>query len=130
MASNLSDFLGLNDLSQVRKEISVKVGDKVLSIIVRPLTNEEHGDFQKRCINIVKGKSSLDIQKYNNLTLEACVVEPNFSDPDFLKKAGCVSAIEFFNKKLPAGTIMDISSEIQKLSGFESLEVEVEEAKN
>lgn len=130
MASSLDDFLGLTDLSQVREEIKVNVDGKTLSLTVRPLTNNEHGEFQKRCLNSVKGKTSLDIVKYNNLILESCIIEPNFSDPEFLKKAGCTSAIDFFNKKIPVGKIIDISSEIQKISGFDSLEAEVEKAKN
>ena len=41
-----------------------------------------------------------------------------------------LGASEFINKKFPAGVVSDIAIEIQKLSGFDSYEMEVENAKN
>ena len=128
--SKLDEFLGLTDVSEVRKTIKVKVGDKEFDFIIRPITEDEHTEFQRRSNSINKNKVTFDSGKYNNLVLEACIVEPNFSNEDFLKKVKCISAIEFLNKKFPAGTLQDIAGEIQKLSGFESYEMEIENAKN
>lgn len=128
--SKLDDFLGLTDVSEVRKTINVTVDGKELELVIRPITEEEHTEFQRRSNNISKNKVTFDSGKYNNLVLEACIVEPNFSNEDFLKKVKCISAIEFLNKKFPAGTLTDIAGEIQKLSGFESYEMEIENAKN
>lgn len=128
--SKLEDFLGLTDISEVRKTIIVKVDGKELELVIRPITEEEHSEFQRRSNNISKNKVTFDSGKYNNLVLESCIVEPNFSDEAFLKKVKCISAIEFLNKKFPAGVLNDIAGEIQKLSGFESYELEIENAKN
>ena len=128
--SKLDDFLGLSDVSEIRETIKVKIGDKDFELVVKPISQEEHSEFQKRATTISKNKSTIDINKYNNLLLETCIVEPNFRDAEFLKKAKCLSAIEFLNKKFPAGTLMDISSKIQEISGFDTFDMEIEEAKN
>lgn len=128
--SRLEDFLGLNDISDVRETVKVNVGGKDFEIVIRPLTDEEHNDFQKRCNTIVKNKVSFDNGKYSKLLLENCIVEPDFSNAEFLKKVGCMSAIEFLQKKFPAGTLMDIGVKIQRLSGFETFDVDINDAKN
>ena len=128
--SKLDDFLGLTDVSEVRKVIPINVGGTVLEITIKPVSEEEHSEFQKRCQVFNKNKMTFDTAKYNNLILESCIVEPNFSSEEFLRKAKCQTASEFINKKFPAGVVSDIPVEIQKLSGFDSYEMEVENAKN
>ena len=128
--SKLDDFLGLTDVSEVRKVIPINVGGTVLEITIKPVSEEEHSEFQKRCKVFNKNKMTFDTAKYNNLILESCIVEPNFSSEEFLRKAKCQTASEFINKKFPAGVVSDIAVEIQKLSGFDSYEMEVENAKN
>lgn len=128
--SKLDDFLNLNDVSEIKKTIKVNIGGKDLDIVIRAITEAEHTEFQRRSNVINKNKITFDSGKYSNLVLEACIVEPNFKDAEFLKKAGCVSATEFINKKFPAGVVSDISQKIQELSGFESYEMEIENAKN
>ena len=128
--SKLDDFLGLTDVSEVRKVIPINVGGTVLEITIKPVSEEEHSEFQKRCQVFNKNKMTFDTAKYNNLILESCIVEPNFSSEEFLRKAKCQTASEFINKKFPAGVVSDIAVEIQKISGFDSYEMEVENAKN
>lgn len=128
--SKLDDFLGLNDVSEIKEEISVIVDGKKLSMTIRALTENEHTEFQRRSQNVTKNKITFDTGKYNNLVIESCIVEPNFSDEVFLKKVKCISASEFLNKKFPAGVLTEIAQKIQKLSGFESYEMEIENAKN
>ena len=128
--SKLDDFLNLNDVSEIKKTIKVNIGGKDLDIVIRAITEAEHTEFQRRSNVINKNKITFDSGKYSNLVLEACIVEPNFKDAEFLKKAGCVSATEFINKKFPAGVVSDISQKIQELSGFESYEMEIGNAKN
>ena len=128
--SKLEDFLGLSDVSEIRKELTVDINGKKLSLTVRPITENEHNEYVKRC-NVIKGnKVTFDSGKYNNLVLSDCIVEPNFNNVEFLAKAKCHNAEEFLNKKFPSGVLANISSEIQKLSGFESYEMEIENAKN
>lgn len=128
--SRLEDFLGLVDVSEVRETVKVTVGGKDFDIVIKPLTDEEHNEFQKRCNSVTKNKISFDSVKYNKLLLENCIVEPDFNDKEFLDKVGCISGIEFLEKKFPAGVLMDIGVKIQKLSGFETLDVEIDNAKN
>lgn len=128
--SKLDDFLNLSDVSEIRKTIKFNIGGKQYEIVIRPITDAEHTEFQRRSNVMTKNKITFDSGKYSNLVAEACIVEPNFRDSEFLKKAGCISAIEFMNKKFPAGVISDIVQKIQELSGFESYDIEIENAKN
>ena len=128
--SKLDDFLGLTDVSEIRKEISVKLDGKELNLIIRPLNEDEHIEFQRRSQTVTKNKMIFDTGKYNSLIIENCIVEPNFSDEGFLKKVKCISASEFLKKKFAAGVLTDIAQQIQELSGFESYEMEIENAKN
>lgn len=128
--SALDDFLELKDVSEIRKTLNVKINGKDFELVVKPISAEEHVEFQRRCQNINKNRVVFDNGKYTLLVVEECIVEPNFADEGFLKKVGCVSASDFIKRKFPAGVLADILSEIQKISGFESFEMEIEEAKN
>lgn len=128
--SKLDDFLNLANVQDLKKTIKVTLDGKKFDIVIRPITEEEHTEFQRRSNVITKNKVAFDNGKYTSLVLESCIVEPNFKDAEFLKKAGCVSATEFINKKFPAGVVSDIAQKIQELSGFESYEMEIENAKN
>lgn len=128
--SKLDDFLNLADVSEIKKTIKVNLGGKDFDLVIRPITEAEHTEFQRRSNVINKNKISFDSGKYTSLVLEACIVEPNFKNAEFLKKANCVSATEFLGKKFPAGILSDIAQKIQELSGFESYDMEIENAKN
>lgn len=128
--SKLDDFLGLVDVSEMRKSIPVRMGDKELEIVVRPVSEQEHSEIQRRCNTMTKNKMTFDTGKYNECLIQTCIVEPNFNDADFLSKVGCLTAIDFLKRKFPAGVLMDIAVQIQKLSGFDTYEMEIENAKN
>lgn len=128
--SKLEDFLGLTDVSEIRETIKLNINGKELELVIKPLAENLHSEFQKRCQSFSKNKLTFDTAKYNNLILSECIVEPDFSSEEFLKKAKCQTATEFINKKFPAGIVSEIASQIQKLSGFDSYEMEVENAKN
>lgn len=128
--SKLDDFLNLNDVCEIKKTIKVNLGGKELELVIRPITEKEHVEFQRRSNVINKNKITFDSGKYSSLVLEACIVEPNFADAEFLKRANCISASEFINKKFPAGIVSEISKQIENLSGFESYDMEIENAKN
>lgn len=128
--SSLDEFLNLNDVMEIKETIPVIVNGKKLEIVVRPISETEHNEFQRRANEVKRNKLIFDSGKYKNLILESCIVEPNFKDAEFLKKAGCLSASEFINKKFPAGAVANIVERIQKLSGFDSYDMEIENAKN
>jgi hypothetical protein len=128
--SKLDEFLALPDVSEVRKEITVEVNGKPMGFVIRPLTQAEHGDFQNRSYKMVGNKAMFNVPKYSKLVLANCLIEPNFNNAEFLKKAKCLNVDEFLDKKFPAGVLSEISSQIQKISGFDSLEAEIDDAKN
>ena len=128
--SELENFLGLCDADDIQEEIKVKIQGKEFSLKIRAMTGQEHSEFQNKANVITKKGVSFNLGKYNSLVLPACIVEPNFNDANFLEKAKCQTAWEFLSKKFPAGVLADIGQKIQELSGFESLDVEIEEAKN
>ena len=43
--SKLDDFLGLTDVSEIRKTINVSIDGKEFELVIRPLTEDEHSDF-------------------------------------------------------------------------------------
>ena len=49
--SKLDDFLGLDDVSEVHETIKEVINGKELEFVVRPVTQEEHKEFQKRSQN-------------------------------------------------------------------------------
>lgn len=128
--SKLEDFLELRDVSDIQETIKEVVDGKELDFIVRPITEQEHNDFQKRATVVNKNQVSFNKGRYNELVLSSCIVEPNFGDAEFLAKMKCQTKGEFFNRKFPAGIVEDIAVKIQKLSGFETFEMEIESAKN
>lgn len=128
--SKLDEFLALKDVSEITDEITVKVGGKSLALKIRAVSETEHNEFQKRALAIGKKNVQFDKGKFDSLMIPSCIVEPNFNNAEFLERAKCHTAWEFLTRKIPAGVLSEISAKIQELSGFESLEEEVEEAKN
>lgn len=117
--SELHDFLALPDVSDITEEI--RINERLGTFTVKPLTESQWTNYRNRC----KGKISkqgmdFDSGKFNLLVITGQVVEPNFSDADFLAKAGCNTASEFITKKFLAGEIADIADKITAISGFGS----------
>lgn len=127
--SKLDEFLNLPDVSTIRETVVERIDGRDFEFVVRPLSQEEHSEFQKRSTSTGK-KINFDVGKYNRLVLESCIVEPNFKDENFLKKVKCQSAYDFMNTKFPAGVLADIASKIQSISGFDSIDMDIDTAKN
>lgn len=129
--SKLEDFLAIGKATDIQEEMTVNLSGKELTLKIRAMSEEEHKEWQKVAMLVSKkGNVSFDFGKYNSFMLPTCIIEPNFNDADFLKKAKCVSAWDFINSRFPAGVIEDIAQRVQKLSGFETPEKDIEEAKN
>lgn len=129
--SKLEDFLGLSDITEVRKTIKIKIRDKVYDFVIRPLSEEENSEFQKRSrVSDKKGNVTLNSTKFSELIIDACIVEPDFKNSEFLSKVKCTDSIEFMKRKFPSGVFTELLGQIQTLSGFDSFESEIEEAKN
>ena len=126
----LDDFLTLPDISGLTKEI--KVSDRIGTVKIGALTSAEFDEITKRCRKIdKKGKISLDEILYKLSVIESKLIEPDFSNAEFLSKAKCNTAKEFISKKLLPGEISTIVSAIEEFSGFDQdINDDVEEAKN
>lgn len=128
--SKLEDFLAVGKSTDITEEITVKLGGKDFTLTIRALSASEHTEWQQRSTIVNKKTVAFDKGKYESLMLPACIVEPNFNDATFLEKAKCQTAWEFISSRFPAGVVADISEKIQKLSGFDTIEMEIENAKN
>jgi hypothetical protein len=128
--SRLSDFLALPNASDVTEEIFVN--DRLGVFTVKPMTVAQHKTYQDRCrLRVDKGGVSFDSAKFNLLVTAGQVLDPDFSDADFLQKTGYPSATEFIKAKFYSGEVASISEKICRLSGFdEDINDKVDEAKN
>jgi len=131
--SKLQDFLALPDVTDITEEIYIN--ERLGTFTVKPLTEKQWTNYRNRCKGkINKQGMDFDSGKFNLLIIAGQIVEPNFSDGDFLTKAGCSTASEFITKKFLAGEIADIAEKITKVSGFDpetnDINEDIEEAKN
>lgn len=126
----LEAFLNLPDINDIVEE--VYISDRLPKFKVRAMSTQEYTNYQNRCKGkIKKGGIDFDTAKFNLLIVCGQVVEPDFSNAEFLKKAKCATASEFIQKKLLAGEIAELGEQICKISGFDSdINEDVEEAKN
>lgn len=129
--SVLDDFLSLPDVSGMTSVITVEMGGKKLNLTVRPISDDDYKDYQRRSQKKQGNSIIIDQSKLRMCILENHIIEPNFSDAAFLEKAGCATAYQFLEKKFPAGVLQDIVGKVLEISGFmNDINVEIEEAKN
>lgn len=128
--SRLEDFVNFQDVEQMETEIFIN--ERLGKFKVKPLTVSKHNEFRQRCMTRNrKGEISTDLGKFNLLVISEQVIDPNFSNADFLQKTGCQNAREFIERKLLSGEIMEIANKILEISGFDNdIADKVEEAKN
>ncbi len=138
--SSLQDFLNVNPVDNVTDDviISDRFKDKdgnVMKFKIKAMTNDEFEEIRKAAASIStkKGKRTInfDTKRFNELVVINNTLDPNFKDAESIKKLGCITPEQYLNKVLLAGEIVELSQQIQTLSGFE-LEMDelVEEAKN
>jgi len=128
--SRLDDFLSLPNVTDVVEE--VYINKRLGTFKIKPMTNAQYNEYLSRC----KGKYTregvnFDNGKYNLLIVANHVIDPDFSNAEFLAKVGCQTARDFINAKLKAGEIQDIAEKIAEISGIGGdINEQVEEAKN
>ena len=84
LMSMLIDFLALPDVTDITEE--VYINDRIGTFTVKPMTAEQHADYQKRCvIKLRKGERDFDTVKFRLLVVTGQTVKPNFSDAEFLR---------------------------------------------
>ena len=126
---NLEDFLALPDISDLTEEITVK---RLGTLKIKAIDSEEYSNYIKRSRKLdKKGNVNFDDTKFKLDIIADKLVEPDFSNADFLKKAKYNTAREFISAKLLPGEIQEISDKILELSGFDKdINDDIEEAKN
>lgn len=128
---SLDEFLTMPDVSDITEEVDVS--KRLGKFKIKAMSAEDFADYQKKCTTgrVTKKGMNFDSTKFNLLIVAGQTIEPDFNNAEFLKKAGCTSAIDFIQRKLKVGEITTLSQKIQAISGFdEDINDNVEEAKN
>ena len=141
--SNFSKFMKANKIQKqnvmhpVTKSLCDENGEPLLWEI-KPLTTKENERIRESCtIEIpVKGKpnqyrAKVDMNRYQAKLLCAAIVTPDLNNADLQTSYGVMSAEDLIKEMVddPA-EYTNLMIFVQNLSGFKTLEEEVEEAKN
>lgn len=141
--SNFSKFMKANKIQKqnvmhpVTKSLTDEKG-KPLLWEIRPLTTKENEAIREACtIEVpVKGKPNqyrpkVDMNKYQTKLMCAAIVNPDLNNAELQNSYGVMSAEELIKEMVddPA-EYTDLMMFIQELSGFKTLQEEIEEAKN
>jgi hypothetical protein len=133
MPSRLDDFLALPNLADVTEDVTI---ERLGTFKVSPMSKTQYDNYNSRCEKRdSKGRFvRLDLSKYSLMVVVNHVIDPDFSNAEFLSKVGCATAEEFIKTKFKAGEINELFERISMVSGFDyggaELQEEVEEAKN
>lgn len=132
--SSVKDFLLGNPVENIESTVIVSERLREYPFTIKPITNEEYQAYTKKATKIItKGKNKgaeFDSKQFNMDVVLNHTVEPNFRDADFISKAGVQNPEQLINKFLLAGEVQELSNSISTLSGFDSLEEKVDDAKN
>lgn len=127
MASTLTEFLALPDVTEERETVKIRG----FEFVVRPMTQSDFSRYQMKAkIKTAKGLE-FDTGKLNLLVAAGQVVEPQINQADFLQQVHCTTAAEFLERKFKAGEIAELANKITEISGFDvNFDEKVQEAKN
>ena len=141
--SNFSNFMKANKIQKqnvmhpVTKSLTDENGNPLLWEI-RPLTTKENEAIRESCtIDVpVKGKpnmyrSKVDMNKYNTKLICAAIVNPDLNNAELQNSYGVMSAEELIKEMVddPA-EYTDLMVFVQQISGFKTLQEDVDEVKN
>lgn len=141
--SNFAKFMKANKIQKqnamhpVTKSLKDENGEPLLWEI-KPLTTKENESIREACtIDVpVKGKPNqyrpkVDMNKYQTKLICAAIVSPDLNNAELQNSYGVMSAEELIKEMVddPA-EYTDLMLFVQQLSGFTTLQEEVEEAKN
>ena len=133
---SLIDFL-LENRGDLEATAKVVPGDRFVGrpFTIRAMTPQEFNQFRKLSnkTRIIKGKAEPEFlnDRFDELCIINCTVDPNFKDEATMKKAGVATSEQLLYAVLKAGEISALSAEISSVSGFDRSEAEYkEETKN
>lgn len=136
--STLQEFLNANPVDNLTAEVVVSDRFKdsegnILKFKIRAMSSDEFEECRKKSMTITGGKRrnvELNLGKLNAAIVISCTLEPNFKDAESIQKLGCATPEQYLNRVLLPGEIVELSSQIQQLSGFKDMDELIEEAKN
>lgn len=141
--SNFSKFMKANKIQKqnvmhpVTKSLMDENGEPLLWEI-KPLTTKENEAIREACTTDVpvKGKPNMyrpktDMNKYQTKLICAAIVFPDLNNVELQNSYGVMSAEDLLKEMVddPA-EYTDLMLFVQKISGFKTLQEEVDEAKN
>lgn len=141
--SNFSKFMKANKIQKqnvmhpVTKSLTDENGEPLLWEI-RPLTTKENEAIREACtIDVpVKGKPNMyrpktDMNKYQSKLICAAIVSPDLNNKELQDSYGVMSPEDLIKEMVddPA-EYTDLMILVQKISGFKTLQEEIDEAKN
>lgn len=141
--SNFSKFMKANKIQKqnvmhpATKSLVDEKGEPLLWEL-KPLTTKENEAIRESCtIEVpIKGKPNqyrpkVDMNKYQTKLMCAAIVSPDLNNAELQNSYGVMSAEELIKEMIddPA-EYTDLMIFIQQLSGFKTLQEEVDEAKN
>lgn len=141
--SNFSKFMKANKIQKqnvmhpVTKSLVDENGEPLLWEI-KPLTTKENEHLRELCTTDVqvKGKPNMfrpkvDMNKYQTKLICAAVVSPDLNDAELQNSYGVMTPEDLIKEMVddPA-EYTDLMVLVQNISGFKTLQDEVEEAKN
>lgn len=141
--SNFSKFMKANKIQKqnvfhaVTKSLMDENGEPLLWEL-KPLTTKENEAIREACtVDVpVKGKPNMyrpktDMNKYQTKLMCAAIVSPDLNNAELQNSYGVMSAEDLLKEMVddPA-EYTDLMLFVQQISGFKTLQDEVEEAKN
>ncbi|MGM0846889.1 MAG: phage tail assembly chaperone [Bacillota bacterium] len=105
------------------------------NFVIRAIDGKLLNSIQEQCTYMKKGKNGksdkeLDEQKFQSMIIEKACVVPNFGSQALLDKYKVFEPYEVIERRLLAGELAKLSSEIMDISGFGDEEEAIEEVKN
>lgn len=134
--STLQDFLNANPVDDLTEEVVVSDRFKdrdgnVLKFKIKVMTNAKFNELRRRATKQKGRKIEFDPNAFQLGIVIEHTLEPDFKNDESLKKLGCTTPDQYVEKVLLPGEIVELASQIQKLSGFDvEMEELVEEVKN
>lgn len=127
---SLLQFLADRKLDEETHELNL--AGFPMPIIIRPLTAKEYNEIEEASVSVSKkGQASLRTERLTELILTTAVVEPKFSDVEWLKQIGAHTAGDAISKAFKAGEVARIRQKIMEVSGLlADMDELVDEVKN
>ncbi|MGK5512054.1 phage tail assembly chaperone [Brevibacillus formosus] len=134
--STLQEFLNANPVDNLTEEVYISERFKdedgnAFLFKIKAMTNKEFNDIRKRATKVKGRKAEFDVEAFNRSIVIQHTIVPDFKNAESLQGLGCMTPDQYLEKVLLSGEIVELASQIQKLSGFDvEMEALVEEAKN